>query len=54
MQAGSDSDWAAAAAGAFHSLAIRTDGSAWAWGRNDSGQLGDTTQSNRNTPVQLE
>jgi uncharacterized repeat protein (TIGR01451 family) len=38
----------AVAAGADHSLAILDDGSVWAWGRNDSGQLGDgTTRSNR-------
>jgi alpha-tubulin suppressor-like RCC1 family protein len=29
------------AAGGFHSVAVRTDGSLWAWGLNDHGQLGD-------------
>jgi alpha-tubulin suppressor-like RCC1 family protein len=28
---------------AFHSLALKRDGSAWAWGRNDLGQLGNGT-----------
>jgi Regulator of chromosome condensation (RCC1) repeat len=35
----------------------RTDaqvqGEAWAWGQNDYGQLGDRTNTDRNTPVQV-
>ena len=31
------------AAGAFHSLAVKTDGSLWAWGNNQYGKLGDGT-----------
>ncbi|MBS0658888.1 MAG: choice-of-anchor D domain-containing protein [Verrucomicrobia bacterium] len=42
---------AAMAAGAFHSLALCTDGTLAAWGRNDSGQLGDGTTTQRNAPV---
>jgi alpha-tubulin suppressor-like RCC1 family protein len=34
-----------------HALAIKPDGSVWAWGQNDVGQLGDGTTSNRLTPV---
>jgi alpha-tubulin suppressor-like RCC1 family protein len=33
------------------SAAIKTDGTLWTWGLNGSGQLGDTTTSNRSTPV---
>ena len=36
-------DWATVARGAIHSLAVRTDGSLWAWGSNNWGQLGDGT-----------
>jgi len=41
------------AAGNNHSLAIKTDGTLWAWGYNDRGQLGDGTSTNRSTPVQV-
>jgi alpha-tubulin suppressor-like RCC1 family protein len=41
------------AAGQYHSLARRSDGTLWAWGRNDKGQLGDGTTIDRATPVQV-
>ena len=44
----------AIACGQFHSLAIKSDGSVWAWGNNGNGQLGDgTSGTNRLTPVQV-
>lgn len=39
--------------GRDHSYALKTDGTVWAWGRNASGQLGDGSQTNRSTPVQV-
>jgi len=39
------------AAGAVHSLALKTDGTLWAWGFNAYGQLGDGTQVDKNIPV---
>ena len=41
------------AAGGSHTLAISTDGTVWAWGKNTNGQLGDGTISDRYLPVQV-
>jgi alpha-tubulin suppressor-like RCC1 family protein len=32
-------------------MAIKTDGTLWTWGRNNDGQLGDNTTTNRSSPV---
>ena len=40
-------------AGWEHSLALGSDGNAYAWGRNYNGQLGDGTTSSRNAPVRV-
>jgi len=39
------------AAGAYYSLAVGSDGNAYAWGYNSSGQLGDGSTTDRTTPV---
>jgi alpha-tubulin suppressor-like RCC1 family protein len=39
------------AAGRDHSLALTSGGKLFAWGYNNFGQLGDGTNTNRNTPV---
>ena len=41
------------AAGGGSALALKKDGTVWAWGVNTSGQLGDGTTTNRTTPVQV-
>ncbi|MFO0601560.1 MAG: hypothetical protein U0324_00230 [Polyangiales bacterium] len=42
------------AAGGWHTCAIaRADGRVFCWGRNDAGQLGDGTTTQRNTPVEV-
>ncbi len=38
------------AVGAFHSCGLATDGAAWCWGDNSSGQLGDGSLSTRLVP----
>ena len=43
----------AIAAGGSHSLALRDDGSVYAWGRGTSGQLGNGVSSGSNVPVQV-
>jgi alpha-tubulin suppressor-like RCC1 family protein len=43
----------AVAAGLNHSVALKDDGTVWAWGDNEFGELGDDTTTERNTPVQV-
>jgi alpha-tubulin suppressor-like RCC1 family protein len=43
----------AVAAGENFSMALKSDGTVWAWGDNRCGQLGDGTTTNRGTPVQV-
>lgn len=54
VQVGTDTKWVAISAGANHSVALKSDGTLWAWGWNSfSGQVGDGTLLDRNSPVQL-
>ena len=41
------------AAGLTHTVAVKSDGSVWAWGRNNCGQLGNSSQATSNTPIQV-
>ena len=43
----------ATASGLYHTLALRSDGTVWACGYNDAGQLGDGTRTTRGSPVQV-
>jgi len=47
------SNVAAIAAGRFHSLFLKSDGSLWAMGYNADGELGDGTYNNTNRPEQI-
>ena len=40
-------------AGSYYTLSIHPDGTLWAWGLNDVGELGDGTYTNQSTPVQI-
>ena len=54
VQIGTGTNWAKVAAGWYHTVAIKTDGTLWAWGSNGDGQLGDgSTATNRTSPVQI-
>ena len=52
IQAAGLTDIVRIVAGDRHNLAVRSDGSLWAWGANGSGQLGDGLTSNR-SPFQV-
>jgi len=53
FQIGIAGNWAFVSAGGLHNAAIKTDGTLWAWGENDFGQLGDGTTENRTVPVRI-
>ena len=48
---GHETNWVNIAASGSHNLAVKSDGSLWAWGGNYSYQLGDGTMLSRNTPM---
>lgn len=52
-QIGTESNWKTASLGHEQSIAIKLDGSLWAWGGNSYGELGDGSTTNRNAPVQI-
>ena len=43
----------AIAGGGYHTTALKSDGTVWAWGSNDYGQLGDGTNTNIGVPIQV-
>jgi len=60
VQVGTDTHWASVAAGSWEStdvgawtVAVKTDGTLWAWGDNSFGELGDGTTTGRNAPVRV-
>ena len=40
-------------AGSFYTVDVKSDGTVWAWGYSNYGQLGDGTTTDRFTPVQV-
>jgi alpha-tubulin suppressor-like RCC1 family protein len=50
QQVGTEASWIAITAGRDHTVALRSDGSLWAWGGNTWGQLGIGTNDDANTP----
>lgn len=47
------SNWRSVSAGDSHVLAVRANGTLWAWGTNTQGELGDNSTVNRSSPVQV-
>jgi len=54
-QIGSNTNWGGniTTGGNKHALAIKTDGTLWAWGRNWAGQLGTNNATDYTSPVQI-
>ena len=52
-QIGTENQWKEVAAGYEYALAIKNDGTLWAWGANYFGMLGDGTYFTRISPVQI-
>jgi alpha-tubulin suppressor-like RCC1 family protein len=50
---GGFTDWVQISASTSSTAAIRANGTAWAWGRNNGGQLGDNTTTSRSSPVSV-
>jgi alpha-tubulin suppressor-like RCC1 family protein len=55
VQIGTRSDWTQISSGTSHTIAIRSDGTLWAWGNGSFRQLGITTTftGNRSSPTQV-
>jgi alpha-tubulin suppressor-like RCC1 family protein len=53
VQVGSDTDWAEVSSGDNCSLAIRTNGTLWAWGQNTYGKLGNSSTTEQTSPIQI-
>ncbi|MBF0456994.1 MAG: hypothetical protein HQK99_03765 [Nitrospirae bacterium] len=49
----STSAYANVSAGAYHTVGIKSNGTLWAWGSNNTGQLGNGTNTDKNSPVQI-
>jgi alpha-tubulin suppressor-like RCC1 family protein len=53
VQVGALTNWLKVACGETNTAAIKVDGTLWLWGRNNSGQIGDSTLASRSSPVQI-
>jgi alpha-tubulin suppressor-like RCC1 family protein len=53
VQVGTDTNWAQVAAGDYHSAAIKTTGTLWAWGYNAFGQCGTSDVTPKSEPIQV-
>jgi len=53
IQVGTEANWVQVAAGLWHTVATKSDGTLWAWGNNEYGQLGDGTFEDKANPVRI-
>ena len=52
-QIGTDSNWKTISGGNLYSVAIKTDGTLWTWGFNNTNQLGNSTTVDVYIPTQI-
>lgn len=45
--------WSIVSCGISHTIGLKSDGSIWAWGGNNAGQLGQGNTTHRSSPVQI-
>ena len=50
---GEFTDWRQVSGGGNHNVAVRANGTVWAWGANTLGPLGDNTTVNKSSPVSV-
>ena len=50
---GGFTDWSQVSGNGLHSLAVRQNGTAWAWGFGGNGRLGDNTAVTKSSPVSV-
>jgi alpha-tubulin suppressor-like RCC1 family protein len=53
VRIGTDTNWTAIAAGGRYTIALKENGSLYAWGDNTYGQLGNGTNTSNNAPIQV-
>jgi alpha-tubulin suppressor-like RCC1 family protein len=53
VQIGTDTNWLMVSAASGHTMAIKTNGTLWGWGRNNYSQLGDATIVDKYVPTQI-
>ncbi len=46
-------DWVDVVCGGYHIIGIKNDGTIYAWGYNNFGQIGDATNTRKDTPIQI-
>ena len=53
VQVGTATNWIAVATGNSHTLALKNDGTLWAWGNGGNGELGNGFTVSTNLPIQV-
>ena len=53
VQVGSDTDWKQVSAGSYTTIALRTDGTLWSWGRGYYGVSGNSNTTSYSSPQQV-